>query len=116
MFLFLSRIATNHASHQLVNCTVGPAKIDKTAFLRFFVGFPIHARVRKLGTKNSHCFTHLRTLYLFLCLSGVIFACSLNAETTMSAISGARMPHDSFIPKPLIMLWFSCSLLISRFL
>lgn len=37
------------------------ARIDKTAFLRFFLCFPILSRVRKLGSKNRHRFVNLRT-------------------------------------------------------
>ena len=37
------------------------AKLDKTAFLRFFVCFTILSAVRKLGVKNTCHFADLRT-------------------------------------------------------
>ena len=46
-----------------VNNPSGAAKIDKTAFLRFFVYFPILSQVRKLGVENYTSFTHLRTFF-----------------------------------------------------
>ena len=59
--LFLSQTTTNHACHQFVNCTDGPAKITTDPCGRFFVDFPIFLRVRKMGGKNYTRFDNLRT-------------------------------------------------------
>ena len=56
----------------------GAAKIDKTAFLRFFVCFPILSRVRKLGGKNSNRFAHLRTFVIEWILLFCLLSCLFN--------------------------------------
>ncbi len=57
-----NRVFVSRFGYCISRGEVGAAKIDKTAFLRFFfIGFAILSAVRKLGVENTCRFADLRT-------------------------------------------------------